>query len=126
VRRGGLGVEDVALEVVPERGVGDREVADLLALGEDRQALADVVEVLELDGLQRALAQPVVEEEPEGDAVAQVVLAGDDRAALVGGERRAVTSRARARSIASVGSPCMRPRSRWNLKKSRTIERFLL
>jgi hypothetical protein len=43
----GFGVEDQPLEVVPERRVGDRHVADLAALREDRQPLADVVEVLE-------------------------------------------------------------------------------
>jgi hypothetical protein len=36
------------------------------------------------------------------------------------------TSRFRARSIGSVGSPCNLPRRTWNLKKSRKIERLLL
>src|SRR5580704_1415043 len=58
--------------------------------GEDRQALALVVEVLELDGLERALAQAVVEQQAQAQPVAQVGLLGDDRAALVGGEGRAV------------------------------------
>jgi hypothetical protein len=43
------GVEDQALQVVPERRVGDRQLADLAALREDRQPLADMVEVLEAD-----------------------------------------------------------------------------
>lgn len=81
-----LGVEDVALEVVPERRVRDRDVADVGALREDREALARVVEVLELDRLQRALAQPVVEQQTQRDAIAQLGLAGDDRAALTGRE----------------------------------------
>jgi hypothetical protein len=75
VVRLGLGVEDQPLEVVPERRVGDRQVAHLAALGEDRQPLADVVEVLELDRLQRPLAQRVVEQQPQRDPVAQVGLA---------------------------------------------------
>ena len=83
-------VEDVVFEVVPERAVGDGQLADLLALREDRQALTLVVEVLELDGLERALAQAVVEQQTQAQAVAQVGLLGDDRAALVGGEGRAV------------------------------------
>ena len=58
-------VEDVAFEVEPERAVGEGQLADLLALREDRQAPALVVEVLELDGLQRALAQPVVEQQAQ-------------------------------------------------------------
>jgi hypothetical protein len=49
-----------------------------------------VVEVLELHGLQRALPQPVVEQQPDGEPVADVLLAGDDRPDLVGRERRAV------------------------------------
>jgi hypothetical protein len=56
----------------------------------DRQALALVVEVLELDGLQCALAQAVVEQQAQAQPVAQVGLLVDDRAALVGGEGRAV------------------------------------
>jgi hypothetical protein len=36
------------------------------------------------------------------------------------------TSRLRARSIASVGSPCTFPRRTWNLRKSRRMLRFLL
>ncbi|HEV2974232.1 MAG TPA: hypothetical protein VGX69_04460 [Solirubrobacteraceae bacterium] len=77
-------------EVAPERAVGQGQLAHLLALREDRQALALVVEVLELDGLQCALAQAVVEQQAQAQPVAQVGLLGDDRAALVGGERRAV------------------------------------
>ncbi len=50
-----LDFEDVPFEVQPERRVGDGQFAHLLALREDRQAAALVVEVLELDGLQRAL-----------------------------------------------------------------------
>jgi site-specific DNA recombinase len=54
--------EDMPFEIQPERGVGDGQLADLLALREDRQPSALVVEVLELDGLERALAQVVVEQ----------------------------------------------------------------
>ena len=75
----GLDVLDVALEVEPEGGVGEGELANALALREHREALAEVVEVLELDPLQRALAKPVVEQQPQGDAVAQILLLGDDR-----------------------------------------------
>ena len=53
--------EDVEFEVFPEGRVGQRDFSDLLALREDRQATALVVEVLELDGPQSALPQPVVE-----------------------------------------------------------------
>jgi hypothetical protein len=48
----GLRVEDVALQVEPEVGVGDRQFADLLALGEDRQPSALMIEVFEPDRLQ--------------------------------------------------------------------------
>jgi hypothetical protein len=37
VVRLGFGFEDVAFEVFPERQVGDRDFANLLTLGEDRQ-----------------------------------------------------------------------------------------
>jgi hypothetical protein len=53
----------VVFEVVPECAVGEGQLTHLLALREDRQALALVVEVLELDGLERALAQAVVEQQ---------------------------------------------------------------
>jgi hypothetical protein len=69
---------------------GRGQLAHLLALREDRQALALVVEVLELDRLKRALAQAVVEQQAQAQPVAQVGLLGDDRATLVGGEGRAV------------------------------------
>ena len=51
-----LGFEDQPLEVEPELRVRDRQLAHLLALREHRHPLAVVVEVLELDRLQRALA----------------------------------------------------------------------
>jgi hypothetical protein len=54
----GLGVQDQALEVEPEVGVHDRELAHRLPLREDREAVALVVEVLELDVLEGALAEP--------------------------------------------------------------------
>lgn len=41
----GLYVLDVALEVCPELRVGDRDLSDLLALREDGQTLALMVEV---------------------------------------------------------------------------------
>jgi hypothetical protein len=90
VRGLGFDVEDVVFKVVPERAVGERQLADLLALREDRQAAALVVEVLELDCLECALAQPVVEQQAQAQPVSEVGLLGDDRAALVGGEGRAV------------------------------------
>ena len=82
---GGLGfdVEDVVFEVVPEAAVGEGQLAYPLALREDRQAAALVVEVLELHRHQRALAQPVVEQQPQAQPVAQVGLLRDDRPALV-------------------------------------------
>src|ERR1700752_3498735 len=49
-----------------------------------------MIEVLELDRLQRALPEPVVEQEPQRDPVAEEVGAGDDRAALIVRERRPV------------------------------------
>ena len=75
-----LVLEDDSFEVAPEHGIGDRELADLLALREDRQAAAVGVEVLELHRGEGAFAQPVVEEEAQGGAVAEV-LGGDDRSA---------------------------------------------
>ena len=70
------------------------------------RALAVMIEVAELDAPQRALAEPVVEEQPERDLVAKVGVRGDDRVAVVGRERRPIArARAFARSIASVGSP---------------------
>jgi len=83
-----LGLEDQALEVEPETGVEDRKLADLPALSEDRQPFAVVVEVLELNALQRALAQPVVEQEPQCQLVSDVVVGGEDRASVVTCERR--------------------------------------
>jgi hypothetical protein len=54
---------EVVFEVVPERAVGEGQLAHLLALCEDRQALALVVEVLELDGLRNTR---LLRQEPEG------------------------------------------------------------
>jgi hypothetical protein len=72
----GLGarLELELLEVVPERDVHDRELADALALGEDREPAAVRVEVLELDEAQGALAETVVQEQAQGDAVATEVV----------------------------------------------------
>ena len=42
-----FGVEDQPLEVVPERGVGNRKGANLAALGEHGDRLPDVIEVFE-------------------------------------------------------------------------------
>jgi hypothetical protein len=83
VVRLGPSFEDVALKVFPQRRIGERELADLLALGEDRQPATLVVKVLELDLEQRALADPVVEQKPQGDPVPQRFLLGDDRAPLL-------------------------------------------
>jgi hypothetical protein len=47
----GFDFEDVPFKIQPERGVGDGQLAHLLALREDPQAATLVVEVLELDGL---------------------------------------------------------------------------
>jgi hypothetical protein len=82
-----LDLEGMALEVEPERRLGDRELAHLLALGEDRQAPALMVEVLELDLLERALPKPVVEQEPQCDPVSQILCLGEDRPALIVAER---------------------------------------
>ncbi len=69
LRHQDLDFEDVPFEVQPERRVGDGQFADLLTLREDRQAAALVVEVLELDGLQRARAQAVVEQQAQRESV---------------------------------------------------------
>jgi hypothetical protein len=82
-----LHVDDELPEVVPEAGVGDWEVADLPALREHREPLSIVVEVLELDALQRALAESVVEQKPERQFVAEVGVRREDRGADIGGER---------------------------------------
>jgi len=76
--------------------------------------------------LERAVAEAVVEEQPERDAVACVVLSATMARiwSVVNVVRK--TARFLARSIASVGSPRSFPRSTWNLKKSLRIERFLL
>ncbi len=66
----GFDFDDVPFEVQPEWRVRDGQFAHLLALREDRQTAALVVEVLELDGLQCALAQSVVEQQAQGDPVA--------------------------------------------------------
>ena len=52
----GFHVPDVALQVGPELGLRDWDLSDLLALREDGQALALMIEVLELDGLEGSLA----------------------------------------------------------------------
>lgn len=59
----GLEVKDQPLEVEPEVGLRDGKLTDLFALCEDRQAPTLVVEVPELDPLEGAFSQPVVEEE---------------------------------------------------------------
>ena len=51
VVRLGLALNDETPEVVPDPSVGDRQVADLTALREDREPLSMVIEVLELDAL---------------------------------------------------------------------------
>ena len=56
-----------------------RQIAYLLALREDRQPFAQMVEVLELNLLQRSLPESVVEQEAQGDAVPELGLAGEDR-----------------------------------------------
>lgn len=80
----------MALEIHPERGVGDGHLADLLALREDRKPLTLVVEVLELDRFQSAFSQPVVEQESQRDPVAEILSLGEDRPALIGGEGGAI------------------------------------
>jgi hypothetical protein len=62
-------VEDVPLQVFPEVGIRDWQLADLLALREDREALALVIEVLELDRAQGPLADAVVEQESQSDPI---------------------------------------------------------
>ena len=102
----GLVLDDQLPEVVPEAGVRDRQVADLPALREDREPLAVVVEVLELDDPQRALAEPVVEQQPKRQLVANVRVAwrgSRSRSSGVNVVRR--TARVFARSMTSVGSP---------------------
>jgi hypothetical protein len=54
-----LGLHDQAPDVIPEARVGDRQLAYLLGLGEHGQAFPVVVEVPELDGLQRSFAEAV-------------------------------------------------------------------
>jgi hypothetical protein len=82
-------LDEQPAEVVPESGVRDREVADPPALREDRQPLSVVVEVLELDGPQGALAEAVVEQESERDLVAKLGTRDENRSAVVRSERRA-------------------------------------
>jgi hypothetical protein len=57
----GFEVEDQVFEIEPEVGLGDREFADLFAFGEDGESAALVVEVGELDALEGAFAEAVVE-----------------------------------------------------------------
>jgi hypothetical protein len=85
-----LCLDDQPSEVVPELRLRDRDVSHLLTLRENREPLAVVVEVLELDLLQRAFPQPVVKEEAERDSVAELRLHGEDRPPLVDREGRAV------------------------------------
>ena len=77
------GVEDMALEIGPERWSRDRDVAHLPALRGDRQAPALIVEVLDLDRSQCTLAQAVVEQQAQSDPIAARVLLRDDCSALV-------------------------------------------
>jgi hypothetical protein len=56
----GFHVPDVALQVGPELGLGDWDLSDLLALREDGQALALMIEVLELDVGAAACSGPTV------------------------------------------------------------------
>jgi hypothetical protein len=77
-------------EVMPERDLGDRNFADRLAFREDRQPSPLMVEVLELDFLEGALAEPLVEQQPESETVTEPRLRGENRCPLVFGERRPV------------------------------------
>jgi hypothetical protein len=61
----GLAVEDQPLKVFPEGRVGEGHVAHLAALGEDRQPPALVVEVVEADLPERAIAEAVVEQQTQ-------------------------------------------------------------
>ena len=63
-------VLDVTLEIEPERWLRNRQLADRLSFGEDRQTLALVVKVPELDAEQRALPEAVVEKEADAELVA--------------------------------------------------------
>jgi hypothetical protein len=67
-------VEDVALELVPESRVNDRNRLNLAALREHGQALLRVVEVPKLDALESALADSDLEEQVEREPVAAIVL----------------------------------------------------
>ena len=57
-------LDDVASQVVPEPGLHDRERPHLRAFREDRQPLARVVEVPELDQPQRLFPQRIGEQQP--------------------------------------------------------------
>jgi hypothetical protein len=74
-------------ERVPDPLVADREHLGLLALGEDLQASAFLVEVLEADASEGALTDPVEEQQPERDSVAWGRVRGEDPVALRLGER---------------------------------------
>jgi len=50
-----LDIEDQPFEVHPERLIRNRKLTDLLALREDRQTLALVIEVIELQELEEVL-----------------------------------------------------------------------
>jgi hypothetical protein len=77
-----LPVEDVALELVPEGRVDDRDRLHLAALREDGQAFLRVVEVAELDALQSTLSDSRLQEQMEREPVTAIVL-GEDRAFLI-------------------------------------------
>jgi hypothetical protein len=78
VVRFGLDVDDEAFQVEPEVVVRDREFPHLAALcNDERETSPLMVEVSVLDSLQRPLADAVVEQQPECDAVAQVVILGE-------------------------------------------------
>jgi hypothetical protein len=72
----------VPLEFVPEGRIDDRDRLHLAALREHGQALLCVVEVRELDALERAFADSDLEEQVQRDPVAAVVL-GEDRPFLI-------------------------------------------
>jgi hypothetical protein len=77
----------MAPKVVPEGRVDDRHRLNLAALREDGRALLRVVEVPELDALERSLADSDLQQQVERESVAAVVL-GEDRALLILRERR--------------------------------------
>jgi hypothetical protein len=80
--------DDQSTELIPKRRIGNRYLANPLALREDRQSLPVMVEVLELDALERAFAEPEVDEEEDREPIPHVLLRGDDRPPLIFGEVR--------------------------------------